>query len=1000
MFLPMGVRDWFTRRLDFTEQAAEILADASREPAEASFAVDADSIDPAVFGLTSYASPLAPSPRVERRLAMQSGSVKRCRDLVPGVLGTLPWGFIGPDMRTAAPTGLLAQPEKNVPRSVTFTRLFEDMYFEQIGWWHVTDFGWHGYPIQVERMKPREVNVNEDTGKVYWKGREIPDRELIRFDSPTDGLLIAGARAVRTLLMLDAAHLNYVDGAPPIDYFTPADGAEDPDDDAEIITLLDNWLEARRTRGTAYVPKALKYNLGGWSPKDLAMGDARKEAVLEVARHGGVDPEELGVSTTSRTYSNQFDRRKQFTDFTLGLFYTAMQDRLSMNDICPRGYTARINLNELLRSDPKTRYEAYEVGLRVGALTPEQIKELEGNPTVNQPTAAQPAPAPAAPADGPAASLTLVAGDGGTFAAEAPDLQLSIVPETDAEFAVDREGRTITGLIVPYGVAAASKGQLWQFSQGTLRYADPTRIKLWIEHDPSRAVGVATSLDDRAEGMFGTFKIARGASGDEALSMAEDKVRDGFSIGVARGGKYRRVGTVNHAVEAPLMEVSLTPLPSFDGALVHSVAASAANGSTKGNGMTPEEKARLAELRQKGEAAFSATERLEFSRLVAKETGAADQITEEPGSLDFDALSAGITDAIGTAFANLGNPQGQGREVVSAGGRLEHVEEPTPYRFDGVQGEHSFSEDVRLSSQGDADARTRLTEFMEVAFAVSTGNTAALNPVQNRPDLYVPNLTFTRPLWDLISKGSITDRTPFTVPKFVSATGLVGDHTEGVEPTPGTFVATSETVTPGALSGKIEINREVLDSGGSPQADQIIWGEMLNAWYEAIEAKIAAELASTDTAEINLAGVEDDALVDAVEGIFTGLQFVRGGNRFRAFATDGTLFGALVAAKDTTGRKLLPVVGPSNADGTTSGDFSAVQVGNQKAVAAWALGSGNDALSYLFVPSSVYAWVSAPKRFTFEYQVKSVDMAIWGYAATHTLRNSDVKPIDYTTADV
>jgi hypothetical protein len=415
--------------------------------------------------------------------------------------------------------------------------------------------------------------------------------------------------------------------------------------------------------------------------------------------------------------------------------------------------------------------------------------------------------------------------------------------------------------------------------------------------------------------------------------------------------------------------------------------------------MTPEEKARLAELRQKGEAAFSATERLEFSRLAAKENG---ETVTEPEGVDFEALGAGITDAIAggftAAFENLRTPQG--REIIRAGTELEHVGEELPYRFDGIPGAHSFSEDVRGMAFGDAEARQRIEEFMDAAFAVSSGNVGPLNPTKNRPELYVPNLTFTRPLWDLVTTGNLEDKTPFTVPKFQSATGLVGDHTEGTEPTPGTFVATSTTVTPGAVSGKVEINREVLDAGGSPQADQIIWGEMLNAYFEALEAKIAAELASTPTAELNLGGAVDAALASAIKNYLAGLQFVRGGNRFTAFAADGTLYPALIDAVDGNGRPLFPVVNGQNAEGSASGTYDEVQIGATRIRPAWALGSGNAAQSYSFVPSSVYAWASAPKRFTFEYQVKSVDMAIWGYVATHTLRDSDVKPVDYTTADV
>lgn len=326
--------------------------------------------------------------------------------------------------------------------------------------------------------------------------------------------------------------------------------------------------------------------------------------------------------------------------------------------------------------------------------------------------------------------------------------------------------------------------------------------------------------------------------------------------------------------------------------------------------------------------------------------------------------------------------------------------EELPYRFDGISGQHGFLEDIKAAFSGhDSEAKQRLDTFMDEAFAVTTTNVTNLNPTQNRPELYVPNLSFTRPLFDLVSKGNIDDKTPFTVPRFNSASGLVADHTEGVEPTPGAFSATNQTISPAPVSGKIEINREVWDQGGSPQADGIIWGEMLNAYYEAVEAKIAARLATTGTAELNLAGAVDGPLQTALVGYFSGLQFVRGGNRFTATAADSKLFSALVGAKDGSGRPLFPVLGPSNANGTVESGFDSVSVGSQKVAAAWALAQGTNTRSYNFVPSSVWCWTSTPKRFTFEYQVKSIDMAIWGYVGTAILRDSDVKPIDYDTAD-
>ncbi|HEY0889658.1 MAG TPA: HK97 family phage prohead protease [Nocardioides sp.] len=529
-----------------------------------------------------------------------------------------------------------------------------------------------------------------------------------------------------------------------------------------------------------------------------------------------------------------------------------------------------------------------------------------------------------------------------------------------ARFEVDEAKRTIKGLAVPYGTTA--KG--FQFSKGTLNWSDPSRVKILIAHDFDRAVGVVTGFDDTDEGLWVTARIAKGAAGDEALSMAAEGVWDGLSIGLGTPGRFAAKDGIQHAVAVPLREVSITPVPAFEDARIHSVAASAAQ--------------------------------------TRKEPTMGDETTQtvEPAA-DFSQVTTAVRDGITEAFSTLQFPQ---REIVpAAAGGAAAVTEELPYRFDGTKGEHSFSADIQAAYfSNDGEARQRLETFMEEAFArfaVTSTNTGALNPTQNRPELYVPQLAYTRPLWELVSTGTLEDKTPFTVPKFSSASGLVGNHTEGVEPTPGAFAATSQTITPGPVSGKIEINREVWDQGGSPQADQIIWNEMVNAYFEAIEAKIATALATVGTAELNLAGATDGALVGALTGYFAGLQFVRGGNRFTAFAADGNLFPALVAAKDAAGRPLLPVLGPTNAQGTTDGGFDRVQVGNQTVRAAWALGTGNDKTSYNFVPSSVWAWASAPKQFKFEYQLKSIDMGIWGYTATAILRDSDVKPVDYTTAD-
>lgn len=348
------------------------------------------------------------SPRVSRTEAMSVPAVKRARDLICS-LGALPIELIGPDNK---PTewSFFAQPEAGVPGVVTWTNIVEDMLFEKVGWLRKTMIGWHNKPIESVHLDPRTVTVRPDF--TVWTSASghglsvgyVPDDQLIRFDSPNDALLRSGARAIRSLLRLDSAASNHADGTPPIEFFTP-DGEGDPfDSDEEARKFLQDYRKMRREGLVPYVPYGIKHNVSGFNPEQLQLVQAREFAITEIARLTGIDTEEFGVSTTSRTYFNAFDRTQSFIQFTLNSYMRAIEQRLSMDDVSPRGYKARFKVDDLFRADTLARYQAYEIGERVGAITDVEIRESEGRPPLTAADKPKPAPVPAAlpaPADKP-----------------------------------------------------------------------------------------------------------------------------------------------------------------------------------------------------------------------------------------------------------------------------------------------------------------------------------------------------------------------------------------------------------------------------------------------------------------------------------------------------------------------------------------------------------------------------------------------------------------------
>ncbi|MDQ5815821.1 MAG: phage portal protein, partial [Actinomycetota bacterium] len=168
----------------------------------------------------------------------------------------------------------------------------------------------------------------------------------------------------------------------PLGYFSPREGSNVREDEDAIQEILDKWDIARRSRVWGYVGAALEAKTLQFNAEQIQLADQRQHAVLEIARAAGIDPEDLGVSTTSRTYQNSEQRRRDLLDFTLTAYMAAVEQRLSMRDVLPRGYEAKVNLDAFLRADTKARMESYAIGKPVGAYTDEEIRVLEDRPSL------------------------------------------------------------------------------------------------------------------------------------------------------------------------------------------------------------------------------------------------------------------------------------------------------------------------------------------------------------------------------------------------------------------------------------------------------------------------------------------------------------------------------------------------------------------------------------------------------------------------------------------
>jgi HK97 family phage portal protein len=149
---------------------------------------------------------------------------------------------------------------------------------------------------------------------------------------------------------------------------------------AERVTaLLNSWKEARQTRGTAFVNDTIDFQSIGFSPEQLTLNQARQYMASEIARACNIPEYYVGANAGgSMTYSNVTAERRSLIDLSLRPLMTCITQRLSDNDITPRGSIVKYNLRRILFSpSAQERADIYTKLIPLGVMTVEEARERE-----------------------------------------------------------------------------------------------------------------------------------------------------------------------------------------------------------------------------------------------------------------------------------------------------------------------------------------------------------------------------------------------------------------------------------------------------------------------------------------------------------------------------------------------------------------------------------------------------------------------------------------------
>jgi phage portal protein BeeE len=107
--------------------------------------------------------------------------------------------------------------------------------------------------------------------------------------------------------------------------------------------------------------------------------EASQYLATEIARAMNVPAAYLSADmNNSMTYQNILDGRKEFVAYSLQPYISAIEDRLSMNDITNSSNQVRFAVDDtFLRVDAKERLEIIEKMLSLDLINVDQAREME-----------------------------------------------------------------------------------------------------------------------------------------------------------------------------------------------------------------------------------------------------------------------------------------------------------------------------------------------------------------------------------------------------------------------------------------------------------------------------------------------------------------------------------------------------------------------------------------------------------------------------------------------
>lgn len=250
----------------------------------------------------------------------------------------------------------MTRPDPKVTRNFIMSRTAKDLLMYGRAFWAVTSRYSTGFPATFQWLPANMVQTPDQIGpewfgpsnELEFNGMMLDPTNVVQFLSGNQGLVYQGNRAIRIALRLDESAARFASNEIAAGYLQQRGG--EPMSAEELGELAASWAAARRAPGGAVgaLNEFVEWKEFSSDPSKLQLVESRQHQALELARLCDIPGYLLGIDQSGMTYMNAQQARQDLILFGARPLLHAIEERLSMDDILPRGRHVQFDVDEYL----------------------------------------------------------------------------------------------------------------------------------------------------------------------------------------------------------------------------------------------------------------------------------------------------------------------------------------------------------------------------------------------------------------------------------------------------------------------------------------------------------------------------------------------------------------------------------------------------------------------------------------------------------------------------